>query len=117
MVRKKGVTNKRPRFRKVEAPSKRGVFVKTLVPWCDKDHLAVGHVIEHPLHGLVYITEGAVWVDGRLSNHWSWRRVRRGVLTGKPFSGYGYEFDIDYLDAKRTGQLDKYFDGNHKAQD
>lgn len=94
-------------------PSKRAVLVKLLVPWCDIKHLAVGHVIEHPRQGLVYITEGAMWVDGRLSNHWSWRRVRRGVMVGKTFSGYGYEFDPDYHVALKNKTTDRYFDGSH----
>lgn len=116
-MRKKGVTNRRPRFREVKPPSTKAVLVKLLVPWCDKDHLVVGRVIEHPIHSLVYITEGAMWVDGRLSNHWSWRKVRRDTLTGPTYHGYGYEFDPAYHEALKYGKTNQYFDGNHKAQD
>ena len=48
----------------------------------------------HPVHGLVYILDGAEVIHGRLSNHFSWRKVNdMGFLWGPIYLGYGGEFE------------------------
>lgn len=94
-MRKKGITNRRPKVCKPKPPTHKYVMIKLAVQWCAPQKPEVGCVIEHPKHGLVYITDGAMWIDGRLSNHWSWRKVRRNVLTGPTHHGYGTEFSPD----------------------
>lgn len=52
--------------------------------------LTVGKVFRHPTDGLIYITDGAMWVDGRLSNFWYWKKIdENGALVRGAHHGYG----------------------------
>jgi hypothetical protein len=47
----------------------------------------------HPKHGLVYITDGYFMIDGRMSNHFRWQRIKKnGTLGKRIYFGYGTEF-------------------------
>jgi hypothetical protein len=64
-----------------------------------RKQVRVNHVVsvtEEPVMGyacyrkgkLVYVSSGAVWIDGRLSNHFTWHTIKPDGSLGKECSGY-----------------------------
>ncbi len=51
--------------------------------------LGIGQVRRHPKHGVVYITGGAFYIEGRLSNHWTFRKVLKDGRLGRSDGDYG----------------------------
>ena len=50
----------------------------------------VGCASLHPEHGLVFVTAGQMWADGRLSNFWRFRPIRPDGTLGDELAGYGW---------------------------
>ena len=50
-----------------------------------------GMRVMHPTDGLVELVDGAYLRNGRVSNHWTWQRVKKdGSLFKEVKSGYGW---------------------------
>ena len=57
--------------------------------FADPAHRRIGWVYAHPVHGPVYVDNGAYNIDGRLSNFWHYRPVESDGTLGEPISEYG----------------------------
>lgn len=62
------------------------VLVKHMVAVTESPE--AGHATYHPTQGLVFIKDGATWIDGRLSNHFYWAKIKKDGSLGKTRSGY-----------------------------
>lgn len=52
--------------------------------------LAPGQIRMHPEHGMIYIVDGDYERNGRVSNHWRFRKVLHGgQLSPELLGGYG----------------------------
>lgn len=53
--------------------------------------LYCGLLTYHPDGYLIYFVSGDLWVDGRFSNYFSWKKVNEdGTLSDEIYNGYGW---------------------------
>lgn len=54
------------------------------------DRPEAGCATMHPKDGLIFITDGSEYIDGRVSNHFYWRKINAdGTLGDRDRCGYG----------------------------
>ena len=62
-------------------------WVQDLIP---ETKLKIGKIVKHPDGRKVKIVDGQYWGEYGLSNHWSWKEVKKNGKLGKLEHGYGW---------------------------